>query len=590
MIYCIIDKNLKGKIEMVRTGITKKDYLDVIECVVDAYGIPLLESQLELPDEVYHFTAFRTSVMLAYLIESGRRPELFDLWMRVTEKSVRTLSVSRKSAYTDMTLEELCISFMLMRDCIKKEWLDVLAEVTPEVHFAYTEKKQMNNIVVYGCVGMYLREKLTGISCEAHLDRVMPWVMERIDENGMYHDDDSALLYDLTTRVRLEQLLWFGYDGKWKEQIENALRKGAESTLMMQSAAYQIPYGGRSNQLLHNEALQTSLCEFAALREKSSGNIQKAEQYKRAAHLSFMTLGKYLDGPNGAKHIRNGFPRDSLFGVDDYGTFPRYMNALATFIACGYLAADDTIDEAECPCEMGGFYFETSELFGKIFINAFGQSIEYALLADYDHEPAGLGRYHARNVPAELGLSMPFVAKPKYQLSKSRIPFDVIGPRHISSGFSHLAVDVEPSRLAAISPGYIDGEGKRHLLCESERPTKARVERDERSFTLISEWQSATEYITLSEKGLELSVSLRCEGKPFWELPMLITDGEVTSELEKEKNCVSVCLDRCKYIAYGEDISVTEETVANRNGIYRIVYVPCEKIKLELKEKQKWSF
>ncbi len=346
---------------MTNTGVAKKDYLDVIETVVDAYGIELLKSQLELPDEVYHFTAFRTSVMLAYLIESGRRPELFDLWMRVTEKSVRALRESRKSAYNDLTLEELCLSFLMMRDCVKKEWLDVLAEVTPEKHFAFTEKEQMNNMVIYGCVGMYLREKLTGISCEEHFDRVMPWIMERIDENGMYHDHDSALLYDLTSRVRLEQLLWFGYDGKWKKPIEEALIKGAEATLLMQSAAYQIPYGGRSNQLLHNEALQTSLCEYAALREKRMGNTEKAMQYKRAAHLSFLTLGRYLENPSCAKHIRNMFPKDSLFGVDDYGTFPRYMNALATFIACGYLAADDTIGEAECPCESGGYVFETSD-------------------------------------------------------------------------------------------------------------------------------------------------------------------------------------------------------------------------------------
>ena len=204
---------------MIETGVCKKDYLDVIECVVDAYGIPLLESQLELPDEVYHFTAFRTSVMLAYLIESGRRPELFDLWQRVTEKSVRALAKSNKSDYNDLTLEELCISFMLMREYVKDEWLDVLAHTTPEKHYALTEKEQMHNMVVYGCVGMFLREKLTGESCEEHFERVMPWIMECMDENGMFDDRDHALLYDLTTRVRLEQLLWFGYSGKWKNMM-----------------------------------------------------------------------------------------------------------------------------------------------------------------------------------------------------------------------------------------------------------------------------------------------------------------------------------------------------------------------------------
>ena len=570
---------------MTNTGITKKDYLDVIECVVDAYGISLFESQLALPDEVYHFTAFRTSAMLAYLIESGRRPELFDLWMRVTEKSVRALAASRKSAYNDLTLEELCISFLMMRDCVRKEWLDVLSGITPEVHYAFTEKEQMNNMVVYGCVGMYLREKLTGISCDEHFDRVMPWIIECLDENGMFDDHDHALLYDLTTRVRLEQLLWFGYDGKWKKSIEEALIKGAEATLFMQSAAYQIPYGGRSNQLLHNEALQTSLCEYAALREKRRGNIENAMQYKRAAHLSFLTLGRYLKKPTGAKHIRNMFPQDSLFGVDDYGTFPRYMNALATFIACGYLAADDTIGEAECPCEAGDYVFETSDRFGKIFINAFGQSIEYACKADYAHEPAGLGRYHAKGIPAELGLSMPFVEKPKYLLSKSRIPFDIIGPKHVSSGFMHLANEVEPSKLTAISAGYIDESGARRLLCESERPIKAYVERDEKSITLISEWKSATEYITISEKGLELFVSLKREGKAFWLVPMLSDDGENKKELIKSDSGTAVSSGDFEYALRGENITVSEDTVANRNGIYRIVYADCEKIKLSLKEK-----
>lgn len=570
---------------MVNTGITKNDYLDVIECVVDAYGIGFLEKQLELPDEIYHFTAFRTSVMLAYLIESGRRPELFDLWMRVTEKSVRALKQSRKSDYNDLTLEELCVSFILMRDCVKKEWLDVLSEVTPEVHYALTEKEQMHNMVVYGCVGMYLREKLTGESCEGHLDRVMPWIIECIDENGMFDDRDHAMLYDLTTRVRLEQLLWFGYDGKWKEQIEESLIKGAEATLLMQSAAYQIPYGGRSNQLLHNEALQTSLCEYAALREKRRGNNEKAMQYKRAAHLSFQTLERYLKNPDGAKHIRNMFPQDSLFGVDDYGTFPRYMNALATFIACGYLAADDEIGEAECPCEAGGYVFETSDRFGKIFINAFGQSIEYACKADYAHEPAGLGRYHAKGIPAELGLSMPFVEKPKYLLSKSRIPFEVIGPKHVSAGFMHLANEVEPSKLTAISAGYTDSNGLRRLLCENEKPLHTKVEESGCGYMLTAEWESATEKITLSRTGLELSVLLKSGEKPFWEIPMLLSDGKNKTELIEKENGISVIAGDFEYMLRGENITVSEETVANRNGIYRIVYADCETIKLVLKEK-----
>lgn len=175
------------------TGIQKSDYLDLIEKVVDAYGTELLEKQLELEDGVYHFTAFRTSVMLAYLLNAGRRPELLPLWRRVTEKSVRALEHSRNSAYNDLTLEELCLSFMLMPKEVQPRWMEVLRRFDPRHQFKFMSKDQMNNMVVYGAVGMFLREKLTGESCAAHFDMVMPWILERIDEKGMFDDHDHAL-------------------------------------------------------------------------------------------------------------------------------------------------------------------------------------------------------------------------------------------------------------------------------------------------------------------------------------------------------------------------------------------------------------
>ena len=69
------------------TNITRRAYLDVIEQVVDAYGTDLLERQLALEDAVYHCTAFRTCLMLAHLIASGRRPELLSLWQKAAEKT-----------------------------------------------------------------------------------------------------------------------------------------------------------------------------------------------------------------------------------------------------------------------------------------------------------------------------------------------------------------------------------------------------------------------------------------------------------------------------------------------------------------------
>lgn len=564
------------------TGVTKEDYLDIMEQVFDAYGAASLEKFTELPDEIYHFTAFRTSVMIAYLIESGRRPELLPLWKKITEKCIRALentvkSPYRKNGYNDLTLEELCISFLLMKDHVKPEWLEALRNAEPETHYSFLEKETTNNMMVYGLVGMYLRYKLTGAPYEAHFDRIMPWVLERFDENGMFDDHDHALLYDVTTRVRFEQLLWFGYDGKWAKEIEGKLQLGAEMTLRMQSAVFQIPYGGRSNQFLHNEALQTSVCEFAALRCKRAGDLQKAGQFKRAAHLSAMTIKRYLELPGGGKHIRNCFPQDSLYGIDHYGTFPRYMNVLSTFIACGYLAADDTIEEQLCPAELGGYAFQTSARFGKVFAAAAGQSVEYAILADPQHEVPGLGRYHKRGIPGELGLSMPFTATPVYLLSQNCVAFDVLGPNPIAGEFEKYARDPVASQMLAISSGFTDLEGKRHMPWVNEQPEGVEIfAQSEASVSFGVHWHLLEERITLDADGLHLSCKLKegVQGKAFWRVPLLSFDGSNTTEFALDHNALRVKLGEFQNTLTSHwQVRLTDEECGNRNGIYRVAEV-----------------
>lgn len=560
------------------TGIQKSDYLDLIEKVVDAYGTELLEKQLELEDGVYHFTAFRTSVMLAYLLNAGRRPELLPLWRRVTEKSVRALEHSRNSAYNDLTLEELCLSFMLMPKEVQPRWMEVLRRFDPRHQFKFMSKDQMNNMVVYGAVGMFLREKLTGESCAAHFDMVMPWILERIDEKGMFDDHDHALLYDLTTRVRLEQLLWHGYTGRWADQIRQALCRGGLMTLRMQSAAFQIPYGGRSNQFLHNEALQASLCEYEAVRWKNQGNMELAGAFKRAAALSLLTVRRYLDVPEGPKHIRNRFPQDSLYGIDHYGTFPRYMNALATFAACGYLACDDSIPETPCPAETGGYLEITTERFGKLFANVGGQSLEYAFLADPEHEAAGLGRYHKVGVPAELGLSMPFTDTPVYSLSTGRIPFDILGPNPVIGEYAHYMTDRIPARCTGFSPGVVAPSGERLLFCQNGAPQGYKIleESDTRiSFQVF--WQEGTETITLDREGLWLSCELRIPGTAFWSVPLLESNGGEAARITLSEGSAGASLEGAAFsVSTSALLTDTKERCGNRNGIYRIFHADSD--------------
>lgn len=558
--------------DFIPTKITRSAYLDVIEQVVDAYGTDLLERQLALEDSAYHCTAFRTCLMLAYLIESGRRPELLPLWQKVSEKSIRALEASRNSAYNDLTLVDLCESFLLLREHVPARWLAVLRGIEPQTHYRFQPNDSTNNMMAYGVVGMYLREKLTGASSQDHLDTFLPLLLDCMDKNGMYDDKDHAMLYDLTVRVHLEQLLWYGYDGSWANQLEQILCCGAEMSLRMQSAAFQIPYGGRSNQFLHNEALQASLFEYAANRWNRRGDPQKAGAYKRAARLSLQTLQQYLALPSGGKHIRNRFPQDSIYGIDPYGTFPRYMNALATFMGCGYLACDDSIAEVPCPAEQGGYVMSTSACFGKLFSNAAGQSVEYAILADPKHEPAGLGRYHKAGIPAELGLSMPFVECPSYRLSRERIPFDILGTAPLTDGYA----DAVPSRTTAISAGIVDKTGNRTLLCQQESPLGWTVlEEQPQQVSFRVDWPSGAETVTLDEEGLHLSFCLNDSksGSAFWAVPLLTDNGGELTRITIEDTLATVRMADGIYTVRSEvPLFLSDAICSNRNGIYRLLY------------------
>ena len=86
------------------------------------------------------------------------------------------------------------------------------------------------------------------------------------DTNGMYRDPHNPMFYDIVPRVQFATMLACGYDGPSCAALEATLDRSAQLTLEMQSVTGEIPYGGRSNQFLHNEILYAALCEWYAAR------------------------------------------------------------------------------------------------------------------------------------------------------------------------------------------------------------------------------------------------------------------------------------------------------------------------------------
>ncbi len=104
--------------------------------------------------------------------------------------------------------------------------------------------------------------------------------MRFFDENGMYRDPHEPLVYDFVTRLQFMVALHYGYAGPQRAKLEDLFMRSAEPTLLMQSVTGEVPYGGRSNQFLHNETFYAAVCEWYATWFKKHGDQKKAQVFR----------------------------------------------------------------------------------------------------------------------------------------------------------------------------------------------------------------------------------------------------------------------------------------------------------------------
>lgn len=160
-----------------------------------------------------------------------------------------------------------------------ESWRQMLSVLDPYMTYDMLAKHPedpVHNWAAFAAASEQLR-KMASIGDESTfietqlLSQLMPF-----DENGMYRDPNEPIVYDIVTRLQLAVLFSCGYDGKGKEELEQAFIKSAKPTLLMQSVTGEIPFGGRSNQFLHNESFYAALCEFYTAFYKERGDLALA--------------------------------------------------------------------------------------------------------------------------------------------------------------------------------------------------------------------------------------------------------------------------------------------------------------------------
>lgn len=554
----------KADIPFVPTGITKEKYIDIIETCLEAYPKDLILS-MNPEEDIQAYS--RIVCVYSLLTKEGRSGYNADFAYEIMTRCCKAIDCNKKDMKLDFSVKEIMIAYLLLDSIapseIKDNWRSLLSNIVPQKYYVYTTGDK-HNINIYNVAGEWLRTQFDITSSTEYIEECLEKQLPKFDEYGMYPDNlahdprRNPILYDLTTRVQLQLLSL--YNGKLKPELDKALERGGLTTLFMQSAAFELPYGGRSNQYLFNESLIASCCEYEAIRHKNKGNLKVAGAYKRAAHLAILSIERWLKAK---KHIKNMFESD-LIGTESYGYYSKYMITMASFMAIGYITIDDTITEQPCPAEIGGYVIETTDRFNKIFANCGGYSIEIDTDADLHYDATGLGRIHKRGIPTELFLSVPCPKNPSYTL-----------PEGLSEG--SLTAEV----------GYIDSNGEVKYLSsasnieheltvleETSRKVKFQIE------YYGDEIPSITQTYTLTDKGIKICAEIENANKVFYRVPLLITNGDLPNAFNTEitigdgfAKCVAD-----KYYAKTETdgyITKGKEKYGNRNGIY--TYAQIEK-------------
>ncbi len=604
------------------TGIDRRAYLDLMEIALEgwasAYGLSgaagakekLVGAEKQTSDPETAIAAgfarsdlqVRSRVLscLGGLIANGRQSELGHLWTRLMDEACEEAVRQQGELTADFAVKELMTAFRAMRPFSGEEacgrWRTLLGRIDPGVHYACTldreaDERKLHNINVYNMVGEQLRAA-EGLTCpEDYFARHWPIQLRRFDANGMYADPGAPMLYDLTVRAQIGLMLNAGYDGPFRAELDDLLRTGGLMSLFMQSASGQIPYGGRSAQFNFGEALHAAVCEYEASRYARLGDLRAAGAFKRSARLAIRSIERWLRPEDGGlpRHLKNAYPLLSEYGAEPYGYYRKYMITLGSFAYLAWLAADDSIAEEACPAEIGGYALRTSELFGQLFANAAGRSIQLDLRGSQGYDPIGLGRYHRSGMPEELSLSVPCVRDPAYRLPEGAASADVcIGP-------GWTTADGTRRSLAEISGGL-----NAEVEVEREAPdgVELRIVYDGPALSGVGRLE---ERYALSERGLEICCRLLPEAEPAaraekakteggaaaldYRVPLLSDNGRGRSEIAIEARGACVRVGPYWYRVETDGIASSElaEAYGNRSGVYRVVCFAARGQEIRLK-------
>ena len=406
----------------------KEKYISLMETTLEAYSYEHIERYFnDVKTNGLREHGFpRLTANIGILIAHGRKRELLPIFMEMMDFCCET--IPKVKAANDFSVKEIIFCIMelegkniVSEDDIKR-WKDCLKTIDPTTCYNQYAKKptdKLFNWALFTAVSEHMRTYIGLCDSREFVDIQIPTQLHWLDENGMYQDDENfpPMVYDLVPRGLFAILLRFGYNGKYRAEIDECLRKTGLLTLKMQSVSGEIPYGGRSAQFPHNEAHLLVTFEYEAARYAKEGNCELAGEFKYASRKALENIEYWLS-KRPIRHIKNRFPTETKYGCENYAYFDKYMITTASFLYAAYLICDESISEKVIDRKIP-YTAKTSDRFNKVFLNAGGYFLEFDKRADMHYDASGLGRIHKEGAPSTVCMSSPCTKTPNYKIDKS---------------------------------------------------------------------------------------------------------------------------------------------------------------------------
>ncbi len=563
----------QGGAVLTATGLSRADYLKLISGEVDFWrqrqsADGAIIDPHRRAEFQYSTPAFAHAA--ATLVAYGNRKDLTEAAAKAMDWSVSCLSERRAAnAHEDFYPPMLAHALRLLKPHVDRgrssRWESQIRGFDPYRTYRAAPGGNNWNVVALSGEGLFHLMDLRPES-NRYVEECLAGQKRHFSSPyGLYLEGPMA--YDHFPRLWAADMVARGYKGLYVAQLGEVLRRGAITSLFMQSPWGELPAGGRSAHHQWNEAEQCATYEIYAADAQKAGDPYLAGIYKRAAHLSLASMRRWVRPTGEMSIVKNWVNPAQRHGFESYSSHSQYNLLPMSMLAIAYEHAETTeaVPEKPAPADQGGYVLPLGSLH-KIFANVGGTYLEIDTSGDHNYDATGLIRIHSKGVSPQLGPSDSVVPHPHYNRPAG-------SPETVSTGVGISWKDADGTwrRMGELSGRNLKRTSVRVL---AESPNKVAFDVTyEGSLLGVSR---IIEHYVLTQGRVELKTEIPGYKGPLrYVWPVLADDGAIKSTIKAAKDIVTVTQDNGRTAQTFSPLGATRVTVEpalypNHNGWARL--------------------